>query len=300
MTDKVIDKTKEGEKIDEETAAFNAATEALVPEPKHDPLNLKGEEEGKDKDEGKAKDEEKDKDEEKTAEELDKEAEDIAAAAKHFLGDMTQDQVLEKIQSIDGMEAALFEKISQKVFGKFGEIGQSLKALQEREFSFDPEKLVELTKLDEGIAKALAEDLKNAFSGHSFDSEAVIKNLHKEVLADLNPYVEQRLLTALVPDVDKITKTDEFSAWFFKEATAEVRETFQNWDDRNQMDGVKMADAFKQYDAFVEGQKSEKDTKADALKKSVESKKGDTKSHRQRQHMTEDEAFDARTKESRA
>lgn len=288
MTDKeneVITPTKDE---DLETAAFDATVESLVPDPEPNPFSVE---------EGQEGDVEKDKEKD---ENLDKTAEDIAAAAGHFLGDMTEDQVLEKIQSIDGMEAALFEKVSQKVFGKFGEIGQSLKALQEREFRFDPEKLVKLKELDEGIATALAEDLKEALSGQSIDSDAIIKQLRTEVMSDLNPYVEQRLLAALVPNADELAKSDDFSKWFFKEAKQETRDIFQNWDDQKQMDGIKMAGAFKEFNAYVDAKQSNADTKKDALKKSVEGKKGDSKTPRARQHMTEDEAFAARTSESRA
>lgn len=279
MTDKENEEIEitEDAAIVAEEAAFNAAVDSLIPE-STDPL-------------GSAFDE-------KTDEELDKEADDVVAAAEHFLGDMTAEQVLEKLGQIDGMEEALYEKVSQKVFGKFGEIGQSLKALQEREFTFDPDKLEKLKELDEGIAGALAEDLKNALKGQSFDSDAIVADMKKSIMGDLNPYMEQRLLTALVPDIDQIVKSDEFSKWFFDEAKQEVRDLFQAWDERTQMDGVGMAKAFGEFNSWKEGLKTKAKSKEESLNKSVEDTKADSKTPAARRTMSEDEAFSARLKET--
>lgn len=266
-----------------EEKAFNASVDSLVPEATTNPLEDVVEETNDPAPEEK---------------ETEAAAEKVVEAIKPFIGEMSEEDVLSALGSIDGMESAVFEKVSQKVFGKFGEIGQQLKALNEREFTFDPEKLTKLKEVDEGIAEALAADLKDAFSGQQFDSEAVVNDLKTSIMADLNPYMEQRLLTALAPDAGEIVQTDDFNTWFFKEATQEVRDTFESWDKRERMDGVAMAGAFAKFDEWKGKAAKAAAVKQTTLERSVEEKKGPSQVTPARQEMTEAEAFKARLKEN--
>lgn len=266
-----------------EEKAFNANVDSLVPEATTNPLEDVAEE---------TNDNAPEKEEAEAA------AEAVAEAIKPFIGEMSEEDVLSALESIPNLEGAVFEKVSQKVFGKFGEIGQQLKALNEREFTFDPEKLTKLKEVDEGIAEALAEDLKGAFSGQQFDSEAVVSDLKTSIMADLNPYMEQRLLTALAPDAGEIVQTDDFNTWFFKEATQEVRDTFESWDKRERMDGVAMAGAFAQFGEWKGKAAKAAAVKQTTLKRSVEEKKGPSQVAPAQREMTEAEAFNARLKES--
>ena len=266
-----------------EEEAFNASINSLVPESEPTPLEDKVEEAVTPTVE-----------EEKT----DAEAEAVAEAIKPFIGDMSEDQVLDLLGKVSGMESDVFEKVSQKVFGKFGEIGQQLKALNEREFRFDPDKLSKLREVDEGIADALASDLKEAFSGQQFDGEAVLNDFKTSLMGDLNPYIEERLLTALEPNANEIVKTDEFSEWFFKEAKQDVRDSFDAWDKRERMDGVAMASAFKAFGNWKDAKSAKASVKQDNLKRAVESSKTPSAAPLGKQAMTEDEAFNTRLKET--
>lgn len=295
----VVDATAAGTNESLEEKGFNASVDSLVPEASPNPLEDKIETGGDLKaEEAKAGAVEEGG---KSEAEVDAEAEKVADAIKPFIGEMSEEQVLEMLGKVDGMESAVFDKVSAKVFGKFGEIGQQLKELQEREFTFDPEKLTKLKEVDEGIAEALADDLKEAFKGQQFDSGAVLDTFKETLMGDLNPYIEQRLLAALVPTVDEVVKTDEFSDWFFNEADQGVRDTFKAWDDRERMDGVQMAQAFKAFEAFKTGKASAAEKKAavkkDVLARSVEEVKGSGATTATRRAMTEEEAFNARLSE---
>ena len=267
-----------------EEEAFNASVNSLVPDSEPSPLEDKEQETVNPVVEEKA---------------ADAEAEAVAEAIKPFIGDMSEEQVLELLGKVSGMESNVFEKVSQKVFGKFGEIGQQLKALNEREFRFDPEKLSKLKEVDEGIAEALASDLKEAFSGQQFDGEAVLNDFKTSLMSDLNPYIEERLLTALAPDADEIVKTDEFSEWFFKEAKQDVRDNFDAWDKRERMDGVAMAGAFKAFGDWKDAKNVKATAKQDNLKRAVESSKTPSAAPTGAQPMSEEEAFNTRLNEAR-
>lgn len=271
--------------VDAEEKGFNAAIDSLVPEAAPNPLTDVSVDES-------------DVGTENVVAGEETSTEDEAEKIPVFLGDMTADQVLAQLGKIDGMEEAIYDKVSQKVFGKFGEIGNRLKALQEREFKFDPDKLAKLREVDPGIAEALSEDLTGAFSGQSFDQEAVADSLRQSIVGDINPYVEQRLLTALVEDAGTIVKSEEFSSWFFDHASQGVRDTFAAWDDHSQMDGVKMANAFGQFATWKSDKADAKNVKEDKLSRSVESSKSGAKPPAARQ-MSEEEAFNSRINETR-
>lgn len=289
---------KDGETSSEagvEEQAFNAAVNALNPGEGKNPLE--GEmipEKEEEKKEGEVEGEgEKGGEKEETTPPAADPAEETPEA---FLGDLTADEVLEYIQKIDGLEESLYEKVSQKVFGKMGDLGRQLKALQEREFTFNPDKLTKLNEIDEGIAAALKEDLAGAFSGQSFDSESVMEDLRKSVFEKMNPYVEERLMKALAPNAEQVVKTKEFGEWYFDHAKQDVRDTFEAWDSQSRMDGIAMAQAFKQFDEWKDSQKKAKEEKRANLNKAVEEKPSKTPP-KARQSMTEEEAFAARMKE---
>jgi len=276
---------------DLEEKGFNAATDALIPDADASPLEDPTEPQASvGATEGGA---------EKTDAETEQAAEEVAAAIKPFIGELSEDQVLEMLGNIEGMESTVYEKVAQKVFGKFGEIGQQLKALNEREFTFDPEKLTKLREVDSGIADALADDLKEAFKGQQFDGDAVLNDFKQSLMGDLNPYIEERLLTALAPDAGSIVKTDEFNEWFFKEAKQDVRDAFESWDKRERMDGVAMAAAFTEFNTW-KGAKAEKAvSKKTALKRSLDDGKTTNAVPAARRPMTEEEAFNTRLNEGR-
>jgi len=278
-----------------EEKGFNAAVDSLVPESTPNPLgesgetddsNLPPEPQNAGGDESEISD--------KAA---DAKAEEIVQEAEKFLGDMTAEEVLEVIGRIDGLEDKVYEKVSTRVFGKFGEIGQQLKALQERKLKIDPEKLTKLKEIDDGIYQALAQDLPNAIEAQDFDTDAVKDDLRKAVLAEVAPQIEIRLLSGLVPNAAKIAKTKDFETWYWDVAPPEVRETFKNWDEGTQMDGVAMAQAFKDYETYQATKAEKVAAKQEAVSKSVETTRSSS-APSARRHMTEDEAFAARTRES--
>lgn len=256
---------KDAEPTVEEEKAFNAATDSLFPEPPENPLERKVETEE-------------------------------AAAKKYFLGEMTEEDVLARLQKLDELEK-MEERISSRLFGKIGEVNRDLQSLKEKEFRFDPEKLVKVKELDESIANALSEDLSAALAGQQFDREGITQSLKESLLGDVNPYVEERLLFGLVPDIDEIKDSDEFKKWFFEKAPDTVRDTFKAWDDGTKYDGVAMARAFAQFKDYRAAQEAQKATKRDVLESGVEERKGKS-STSTRRPMSEEEAFNARLKEN--
>ena len=220
----------------------------------------------------------------------------IAAEEKFFLGEMTAEQVLEKLQSLEGMSDRVSEQVASRVFGKFGEVNQRLTELQGRELEFDQDALAKVKEVDESLYDALMEGLPKAFKGRQVDMEALKKAARDEVLGDLVPLVEQRLLDSLVENPQEIVKTKEFADWFFKVAPQSVRDTFDNWDKKQNLDGLAMARAFKSFDAFQEAERKTKEAKSSALKMSTEDKKA-TPTTVARRTLTEEDAFAARAKE---
>ena len=154
-----------------ENKGFNAAVSELVPtEPNH-PLETVKDEGGEDTGEVTQGTEEEEKD---------------TPSEQMFIGEFSEADVLSRLTKMDGLEAAIMEAVTQKVMGKFGDVGQQLKALQERGgVSFDPNKLVALKELDEGMAIAIGKDLAEAISTQSFDSDAATKSEP----ADAVPYI---------------------------------------------------------------------------------------------------------------
>ena len=217
---------------------------------------------------------------------------------KAFIGEMSEEDVLGLLGQVDGLEGRVYESVSAKVYGKFGDVGRQLKALQEREFKFDPAKLNKLKEVDEGIAEALASDLSEAFSGQSFDSEALAKDMRREIMNDFTPYIEQRLLEMNVPDMTEIVQSDAFEKWYYQEAKQEVRDTFENWDNKSNMDGLKMAQAFSQFKNFEKAKETKVVAKKETLARSVEPQKASRKAPASPPPMSEEEAFNARVKET--
>jgi hypothetical protein len=276
---------KAEEVIDEEgeERGFNAAVDGLVPEPAPNPLEP-----------------EEPKAEEEKPEEPSGENPKESSAEKFVLGGMTEDEIVEKLKRLDELERLeeqLYEKVSTKVMGKFGEVQQKIQALQEKEFRFDPEKLQKIREVDEGLAEALAADLSEALSGQQLDKDAVLAELKSAVAADVNPYVEQRLLSALVPDAPQIAQSDEFAEWFFNVAPQSVRDVFEAWDKQTHMDGVMMARAFQQFDSWKAERAKEEEEKQKALETATEPDRTPTKPSTGRTPMTEEEAFLKRLEE---
>lgn len=273
---------KEDEIVDEETKAFNAQVDTLVPEGEPHPLETPVEEKTAEElaaAEGEGEGEITSKEEEETLPEK-------------FLGDMTREEVIAKLALVDDLE-----KTSQKLFGKFGEVGQSLKALQEREFHFDPSKLEKLKIVDEGIAAALESDLAAAFSGQQFDPTGVVDDLRTTLVGEINPYVEQRLLQSIVPDAETISQSDEFSDWFFNHAGQEIRDTFEAWDSKSKLDGIAVAQAYVEFEDFQQAAANTAKAEKERLARSVEDTGNTGKAGSAKQSMTEEEAFNTRLKE---
>ena len=262
--------TEENEELEEK--GFQAAVDSLVPETEKHPLE--DEVPGETETEGEAAGEEEE------------------ILPEKFLGDFTKEEVLAKLQLLDELQSN-----TQKIFGKFGEVNQTLKDLQGKEFKFDPSKLVKLKELDEGLANALQEDLAGAFSGQQFDPNGAVDALKQAVLADVNPYVEQRLLRSIVPDAETITQTEEFSNWFWNQADDSIRNAFKAWDEKTEMDGLAIARAFMEFEQFQETATAAANAKADSLRKSAEDRRAGGGAPQGRKTMTEEEAFNTRLKE---
>ena len=278
----------------EERAAFEAAVNGLVPETKEMAIVPEtGDEQDELPPEGEPRNHLGDESNEETAAEGEAKG---SAAEKFQLGGMLEEEIVEKLRRLDQLEDVLYRQVTSKVMGKFGEVNQQLQALQEREIRFDPEKLRRLREVDEDLAKALAEDLSEALKGQQFDRDAVLNDLRGAVVQDVNPYVEQRLLAALVPDAVEIAKSEDFAKWFFEVAPQAVRDTFEAWDAGTMMDGVAMAQAFRKFEEWKRGQEAAKAEKEKVAESAVEESKSGQKTQA-RAPMTEEEAFLKRLEE---
>lgn len=304
------------QKTDEEleSAAFDARTSELYPDPGPGPLDVADEgsdepvlppeiEAGSAGAEGTGGESDLGDAADAAAVESASTPDEEAQAVKAFIGDLTDEQVLEKLKRIDEMDGladSVFEKVSSRVFGKFGEIGQQIQSLQDREFRFDPEKLTNVKELDDGLAEALTKDLKEAFSGQSFDRDELIEQVGAKNLAEMDRRMNVNLLAAMVPNAPQISQKEEFADWFFKVAGHETREVFENWDNGTELNAPRMIAAYAQFNAWEAEQKaaeqSQKATKDDAVARSVETTKRSA-APAARRHMTEEEAFAARSKE---
>lgn len=219
-----------------------------------------------------------------------------ARAVEAFIGDLTAEQVLEKLGRIDSISDDVFEKVSAKVFGKFGEIGQQLKALQDREIRFDPEKLSKLKEVDEGVAEALKEDLAEAFQGYSFNREELSEALYEKLRGESHAEMQISLLAINRPDAAELSKSEDFGKWYYGVADQAVRDTFDKWDSGEELNAAAMVNAYQQFDSWKADQAKATSAKQDAIEKSVESTTRST-APPARRPMTEDEAFAARAKE---
>lgn len=269
-----------------EQKGFDARTDELVPDAPENPL---GEEEPV------LPPELEEKGEAAAVAEAETPAEE-AKAVEAFIGDLTAEQVLEKLGRIDSISEDVFEKVTAKVFGKFGEIGQQLKALQDREIRFDPEKLSKLKEVDEGVAEALKEDLAEAFQGYSFNREELSDALYEKLRGETHAEMQISLLAINRPDAAELSKSEEFGKWYYGVADQNVRDTFDKWDSGQELNAAAMLNAYQQFDSWKAEQQKATTTKQEALQKSVESPTRST-TPPARRPMTEDEAFAARAKE---
>jgi len=254
----------------EEEKGFNAATDSLVPEGTPGPFDKV--EDGGESITIEEKETSPDVDEKKVEEEKE---EAITEEVKKFLGDLSEEEVIAKLGQIDTVGSDIYERVSQRVFGKFGEIG-----------------------LDEAMHEALTADLAAAFSSQQLDTEAVMTSLREAVVAEMIPRNERSILDAFVPNAQQISQTQEFADWFFNKAPQKTREVFANWDNGTSMSGAGMVQGFHQYADFVTAETTSAAAKTKSLKRSVEDPKGG-KAPVARAAMSEEEAFLARMKETK-
>lgn len=248
---------------EEEETAFNAATDSLVPEFLENPM-----------------------------EEREEPSSEKKEAVRYFLGEMTEEQALEALTSVDSK----IEAAASKIFGKFGEVNQRIQELQGREFTFDPEKLAKTKELDEGIAAALAEDLKGAFAGSQLNIEELTESVQSKADAIALARMEERFLSLHVPNAQEISQKPEFARWFHSTATDEVRDTFKAWDEGSKLDSIGMIKAFQDFEAFEQAEAAKRVTATAALKGSTEERQSSSGSVARR-ILSEEEAFASRSKE---
>ena len=157
-------------------------------------------------------------------------------APQYFIGELTQDQVLQALQLAQQVPD-IRTHVERSVMGRLGPIAKDLKDLRAsgiREWSFDAGKspgLAKIRDLDRGIGDALAEVL------------AELKVQTMEIPAAVSPLLDERmqqaeasqwdkmqdeLLLNFVPDAYKLGPTAEF-AEFLKTQPLEVQDLLQGW-----------------------------------------------------------------------
>lgn len=157
-------------------------------------------------------------------------------APQYFIGELTQDQVLQALQLAQQVPD-IRTHVERSVMGRLGPIAKDLKDLRAsgiREWSFDAGKspgLAKIRDLDKGIGDALAEVL------------AELKVQTMEIPAAVSPLLDERmqqaeasqwdkmqdeLLLNFVPDAYKLGPTAEF-AEFLKTQPLEVQDLLQSW-----------------------------------------------------------------------
>lgn len=157
-------------------------------------------------------------------------------APQYFIGELTQDQVLQALQLAQQVPD-IRTHVERSVMGRLGPIAKDLKDLRAsgiREWSFDAGKspgLAKIRDLDKGIGDALAEVL------------AELKVQTMEIPAAVSPLLDERmqqaeasqwdkmqdeLLLNFVPDAYKLGPTAEF-AEFLKTQPLEVQDLLQGW-----------------------------------------------------------------------
>jgi len=157
-------------------------------------------------------------------------------APQYFIGELTQDQVLQALQLAQQVPD-IRTHVERSVMGRLGPIAKDLKDLRAsgiREWSFDAGKspgLAKIRDLDKGIGDALAEVL------------AELKVQTMEIPAAVSPLLDERmqqaeasqwdkmqdeLLLNFVPDAYKLGPTAEF-AEFLKTQPLDVQDLLQGW-----------------------------------------------------------------------
>jgi hypothetical protein len=155
---------------------------------------------------------------------------------QYFIGELTQDQVLQALQLAQQVPD-IRTHVERSVMGRLGPIAKDLKDLRAsgiREWSFDAGKspgLAKIRDLDKGIGDALAEVL------------AELKVQTMEIPAAVSPLLDERmqqaeasqwdkmqdeLLLNFIPDAYKLGPTAEF-AEFLKTQPLDVQDLLQGW-----------------------------------------------------------------------
>lgn len=221
---------------------------------------------------------------------------------KLFLGDWTDQDVINRLNRLDTLE----EQLTSKLMGKLGPLGRELKALKEAqatEWEFDPSVLEPLKNLDEGIYDILTEGLKKGLK-QTGNVRPFVEDLMKEqsigMAAAFHDAVEERLIQALLPNYLDLSEEKEFGPWLKESQPSEIFQAFVDWDDEaavGKKDATSLLKAYREYVEFKGQKEKEQSRKADTLKRSAVEAKGAPPPPARASVLSEEEAFQARLRE---
>jgi|GEM_PF-6434645 len=129
---------------------------------------------------------------------------EAAELPEYFIGELTQDDVLGRLESAKQSQEPL-KALESRAFGKMGSLEESLRALQSAiptQPAFDPEKLAKVKEYDPDLYAALREDLSGALSVAPLD-ENVLKPHLDRVREDIISSVRRTLIEGMNLDLDE-------------------------------------------------------------------------------------------------
>ena len=223
-----------------------------------------------------------------------------ADVPEYFLGELTSDEVLERLNASSGLPSQL-KALESRAFGKMGSMEEVLKNLQKNvptSVNFDSEKLAKIREYDPNLADAIAADLAEAVQVNPLSEETLAPFLN-QVKSDLINQMKGYFVEAMNLDLDEFVPSDwqnpgegrqkDYVDWY-------AQQSYETQRALSERDPVGTARALKSFRDFEtkrgEDRKKVADAKAKKLAKSAQPQSN--RQQRQQEALrTEEAAFDS-------